>query len=347
VSRRLALVAAPLLLAGCELSYYAHLAHGEYDLLSRREPIEGVIAKPGTDPELKARLEHALAAREFASRELHLPDNGSYRSYADLGRPYAVINLMATPEFSVEPHQWCYFLLWCYAYRGYYDLESAREEAKGLRAEGLDVMLGYVPAYSTLGWMDDPLLNSMGTDDTVIASTIFHELSHQVVYARGDTAFNESFATFVQQEGLRRYLKDTPALAQESEERARHTDAFVALMLEARKRLEALYKSGLPPEAMRGKKREEFARLKRDYETLRAGWNGDTRMDFWFQNDANNATLLAFGLYDEWLPAFATLFAQAGGDWAKFYKAVEALGDLGMEERQRRLKELTKGDAHL
>lgn len=335
------------LLSGCEVGYYAHLARGEYKLLAAREPIDELLVRPGIDAALKTRLEHARDARAFATTALALPDNDSYTDYADLGRPYAIVNVMATPEFSVEPHPWCYFIWWCYAYRGYYDLEQAKAEGKRLRDEGLDVMLGYVPAYSTLGWTDDPILNTMGQDDAVIASTIFHELAHQVEYARNDTAFNESFATFVQEQGLRLYLKDEPELARDVELKQRHKTQFVALMLGVRRRLETLYQSGLPAEVLRERKHEKFERLTLDYAALKKGWGGDTRMDFWMQGELNNATLLSFGIYDEWVPAFAALFKSVQDDWPRFYQEVHVLADLGDVERHRRLKALEKGDATL
>ena len=207
LTRRAALLAGALLLCGCEPGYYAQLIHGQYDLLSRRQPIDQLLAKPDLDPVLKQRLERAVDARRFASRELLLPDNGSYKSYADLERPAALWNVFAAPEFSLAAHEWCYWVTGCLAYRGYYALADAKEEAAELKGEGLDVYVSPVPAYSTLGWFDDPLLNTVVVSDDAVASTIFHELAHQKRFVRGDTVFNESFASFVEDQGLRQYFR--------------------------------------------------------------------------------------------------------------------------------------------
>ena len=252
---RLSLLAAAVaLLPGC---YYGHLARGQLDLLSKRVPIAEVLADPATDAALRRKLERALDARAFASRELGLPDNASYTSYADLGRPYAVWNVFAAPELALEPHEWCYPFLGCLAYRGFYDRARAEAAAAELKEQGLDVYVAGIPAYSTLGWFDDPLLNTMNGEEDALAGTIFHELAHQVHFVDGDTAFNESFATFVEQEGLRRYLKDAPELAAAAARRERWQEDFVALMLGARERLAAIYASEAPDADKRERKRAE------------------------------------------------------------------------------------------
>jgi predicted aminopeptidase len=320
-----AVLFAPALLAGCQAGYYAHLARGQYDLLSRREPIEELIARPGTDPALKARLERALDARRFASRELRLPDNGSYTQYADLDRRYAVWNVFAAPELSLQAHEWCYPMLGCLAYRGYYDPQRAEAEAQSLREQGLETFVAGVAAYSTLGWFDDPLLNTVGEAEDAIAGTIFHELAHQVAFASGDTAFNESFATFVEQEGLRRYLKDAPALAQAARERQQRQAAFVERILACRARLEAIYASDAPDADKRERKHAELERLRRE-----TGLEGEP----------NNAYLLPFGLYHRWVPAFAVLLRAQNGDWQAFYEKVGELADLDADDRKQRLEAL-------
>lgn len=329
-----------LLVAGCQAGYYAHLMKGQYDLLSRREPIDELVARPDTDPVLRKRLQRALDARRFASRELKLPDNGSYTSYADLGRPYAVWNVFATPELSLQAHEWCYPFLGCLAYRGYYDPERAKRDAAQLREEGMDVLVSGVAAYSTLGWFDDPVLNTIGGTDDDLAGTIFHELAHQVEFAGGDTAFNESFATFVEQEGLRQYLKAAPELVTAARLRQQRETGFITLMLATRARLEAVYASSAPDEQKRERKRAEFERLRRDYEELKEGWGGDGRFDGWMSGEPNNARLLPFGLYQAWIPAFEALFRQQGGDWQKFYGKVKELAKLDEAERHRRLAAL-------
>jgi predicted aminopeptidase len=330
----------PALLAGCQVGYYAQLIRGQYDLWSRREPIEQLLARPDTDAGLKVRLARALDARAFATRELKLPDNGSYKQYADLGRPYAVWNVFAAPEFSLHGHEWCFPFAGCVQYRGYFSQEDAREEAGDLRDDGFEVYVGGVPAYSTLGWFDDPLLNTLGTGEDVLAGTIFHELAHQVTYVKGDTAFNESFATFVEQEGLRRYLRDKPGLREAASKRHVRRDRFVYLVMTARERLEAVYASGAAPEVMRTRKQAVFEQLRADYARLKAGWGGDAVYDGWMAGELNNARLLPFGLYHEWVGAFEALFAQAGGDWGAFYADVARLAEANGDDRRQRLTAL-------
>ena len=314
------------LLSGC---YYGHLVGGQYELLSRRQPIAELLANPATDAALRRKLERTLDARSFAVRELKLPDNGSYTRYADLDRPYAVWNVFAAPELSLQAHEWCYPMLGCLAYRGYYDPQRAQAQAQALREQGLETFVAGIPAYSTLGWFDDPLLSTIGDAEDGVAGTIFHELAHQVEFAGGDTAFNESFATFVEQEGLRRYLKNAPELAQAAHLRQQRQAASVGLMLDCRRRLEAIYASDVPDAEKRERKRAEFERLRRE---AGAGFAGEL----------NNASLLPFGLYHAWVPAFAALFRAEGEDWNAFYQQVGELADLDMEARQRRLEELNR-----
>lgn len=324
------------LLSGC---YYGHVAHGQFDLIKRRTPIEKILADPATDAELRRRLERAVDARRFASRELGLPDNGSYTTYVDVGRPYAVWNVFATPELSLRAHEWCYPLFGCLSYRGYYSRDRADREAAALREQGLDVFVAGVPAYSTLGWFDDPLLSTMPKGEDQMAGTIFHELAHQIAFAEDDTAFNESFATFVEHEGLRRYLKDNPELAKAVERRQRWESDYRRLMFAGRKRLLDTYVSDLPEAEKRARKQAVFARLRKDYVKLRRAWRGDLADDTWL-TEPSNAQLLPFGLYQAWVPAFAVLFAQQKEDWPAFYAEVARLAALAPAERKRTLEAL-------
>ena len=330
-----------LALTGCQAGYYTHLLGGQYDLLSRRVPITDLLADQNTAPELRQRLTGALDARAFAVRVLKLPDNDSYTLYADLDRSYAVWNVFAAPEFSLTPVEWCYGLVGCLSYRGYYEEVLAREEAARLAAQGHDVYVGGVPAYSTLGWFDDPVLNTMlhGNDDQ-LAGTIFHELAHQQLFAKGDTAFNESFASFVEEQGLRAYLSDFPDRSRRLQSQHEQEAQFVALMIETRSRLAALYTGGKPTSEMRPRKLEAIAQLRVQYAALREQWGGDGRYDGWMMGAINNARLLPFGLYHQWVPAFSVLFQDNGGDWSRFYQAVEALSDLEPVAREQGLKAL-------
>lgn len=335
-------LAAALLISGCgTVGYYGQLAQGQWQLLRARQPVEQVVANPATDPRLRQRLTQAEQARVFASERLKLPDNRSYRVYADLGRPYVVWNVFATPELSLQPITHCFPIAGCVAYRGYYHQGAARGAAAVMRQEGLDVYVGGVEAYSTLGWFDDPLLSSMlRWDDERLATLIFHELAHQRFYVKDDTAFNESFATFVEQEGTRQWRR-ARGLPAEHGDGAGQREQFVRLVLASRDRLQAIYAQPSSDGEKRVAKQAEFQRLRRDYRQIRdRDWGGDTRYDAWVYGPMSNAKLLPFGLYDQWVPAFAALYREVGGDWTKFYRRVEDVGRLPVDERQAALQRL-------
>jgi predicted aminopeptidase len=293
-----------LALSGCEtLSYYGQSVGGHLALTGRTQPVAQLLADPAAAPALKQRLELASAIRDFASRELKLPDNGSYRSYADLGRPYAVWTVVAAPEFSLEPLQSCFPIAGCVAYRGYYDKAAAERHAAGLRAARNDVVVYGVPAYSTLGWFDDPLLSTfIGYPDADLARLIFHELAHQLLYVKDDSTFNESFAVVVEREGLRRWLA-----AQGREAQRPHSPA--PQIAEVRAKLAALYRTRLAPQAMRERKRAELEALRPWLASLR-GFEGQ---------EPNNALLASYATYADLVPEFERLLAQARGDLPKFY----------------------------
>ncbi|POF38748.1 aminopeptidase [Pseudomonas laurylsulfativorans] len=334
-----------LLLNGCaSVSYYNQLASGQLQLLRAREPVSSVVADPARDQKLRTHLEQSQKARTFASQQLHLPDNQSYRLYADIGRPFVVWNVFVTPEFSLKPVNHCFPIAGCVAYRGYYSQSAARGEAALQRLQGMDVSIGGVEAYSTLGWFNDPIISSMmGWGDERLATLIFHELAHQRFYAKDDTEFNESFATFVEQEGTRQW-RAYRHLPPDNNAHARQRDQFTELVLETRARLEKLYALPLPTEQMRQRKAAEFERLRSEYRQMRdRQWAGDKRYDAWIHAPMNNARLLPFGLYDQWVPAFSVLFHQMHGNWPQFYAAVEQLGALPMDERKAALKALADG----
>jgi len=331
-----------VLLNGCaSFNYYSQLAGGQLQLLQARKPVAEVVADPATSPTLRQHLQQAEQARAFASEHLKLPDNRSYRVYADIGRPFVVWNVFATPEFSLDPQTHCFPIAGCVAYRGYYSQGAARGAAALQKQQGMDVYIGGVEAYSTLGWFDDPILNTMlRWGDERLATVIFHELAHQRLYVPDDTAFNESFATFVEQEGTRQW-RTTRGLPAQLQSDSQQSDQFVALVLASRERLKTLYAAPLTESAKRAGKQAEFERLRRDYRTLRdTQWGGKGRYDAWMNAPMNNAKLLPFGLYDQWVPVFAALFAQVGTDWQRFYAQVEALGRLPIEQRQQALKSI-------
>ncbi|MFJ3486687.1 aminopeptidase [Pseudomonas sp. NPDC090202] len=341
--QRAAPMLAILLLGGCSsLTYYTQLADGQLALLRAREPVDKVIADPSRDGKLREHLRKAQAAREFASQHLHLPDNQSYRLFADIHRPYVVWNVFATGEFSLDPVTHCFPIAGCVAYRGYYNQNAARGEAALQKLDGKDVYVSGVEAYSTLGWFNDPIISSMmNWGDERLATLIFHELAHQRFYVKDDSEFNESYATFVEQEGTRQWreARGLPAEGVTSETQRR--DQLTGLVLATRGRLKTLYAEPLSAEVMRQRKAAEFDRLRRDYQQMRdSQWGGDKRFDAWVYAPMNNARLLPIGLYDQWTPAFAALFKQVNGDWPAFFTAVEKLGKLPKDQRKVALERL-------
>lgn len=314
-ARLLAAAAACAALSGC---YYMHLAAGQMEMNRKREPIDAVIARPGTDAALRRRLELAARAREFAMGDLGLPDNGSYRTYADLGRRYVTWNLFAAPELSVRPKQWCFPIAGCVSYRGYFEQQGAEKAAEKLRRKGYDVYVGPSIAYSTLGHLRDPVLNTMlGYGDSELAAFLFHELAHQAVYAKDDSDFNESFATVVEVEGLRRFLvhEDRPAdLGTFLAARERQRQA-AELLVAARRRLATLYAGPLDEAAKREGKAGEFARLR---EALLAGGNAAA-------GEFNNARLVAVATYERCVPMLRAELDRLGNDLPAFYAAMQAL----------------------
>ena len=335
IARALALAGVSTALAGCStIGYYAHLAAGEMAVLRARVPIERVIADPHAEPALRRRLQLALRARAFASDTLKLPRNKSYTSYADIHRPFVMWNVFATPALSLQPVEHCFLFAGCVAYQGFYQHDRAEALAAKLKQQGDDVWIGGVPAYSTLGHFADPLLSTMDrwNEDEMIG-TIFHELAHQQFYVKGDTAFNESFATFVQREGLRQWHADNHLPPPDPSEAGRRRQ-FTRLVLATRDKLKTLYASNLPDAVKRKRKAQTFAEMQRDYEHLRdAAWHGNAEYDHWFDTPPNNAKLLPFGLYDRGVPAFAALFKQCDGDWTRFYAAVHRIGNEPAKQR--------------
>lgn len=343
---RHAIAAAVLLLAsGCtNLGYYWQSVNGQLDVWRRERPIEEVIADPSTAQALKNRLARVLEIRAFASRELGLPDNQSYRRYADLGRPFVVWNVFAAPEFSVQPEQWCFLFAGCVSYRGYFAREDAERFAAGLAAEGYDVFVGGVPAYSTLGWFADPVLNTViHYADPRLARLLFHELSHQVVYVPGDTVFNESFAVAVEKEGVRRWLanRGSPQDKAGYETAVTRQEDFQRLAGTYQAKLKSLYRTRMAPEAMRARKKELFGEMEREYRGLKDRWGGFAGYDRWFAQKPNNALLASVGIYSRLVPAFEALLEREGRDLPRFYAAVRELAALPKEEREARMRALT------
>jgi predicted aminopeptidase len=321
--RSVVAIAALALLPGCEsLSYYSQAIGGHFKLLSSARPIDTWLADPATPAELRQRLETARQIREFATRELHLPDNASYTTYADLGRRYAVYNVFAAPKFSVDPKPECFPITGCVAYRGFFAEKAAQHYADKLRAGGYDAYVGGVPAYSTLGWFDDPLLSTfIRSSDAQVARLLFHELAHQLAYAKNDTTFNESFAVVVEEEGVRRWLDAQGRSAdlaafQAAQERKRE---LATRIKETRERLKAIYAMQLTPEQMAEQKKVEFDRLRASYPAF-------------VPAEPNNAFLVSIALYNDFVPALERLLAQSGSLDA-FYQRARQLAQEDRKER--------------
>ena len=339
------LLTSALLLPGCSaLSYYWQAFNGQMEVGRRARPIEEVMADSASGAELKRKLAYAQRAREFASRELGLPDNQSYRRYADVQRPFVVWNVFSAPPLALTLNTHCFPVAGCVPYRGYFAEEAAQREAAALRAGGDDVYVGGVPAYSTLGWFDDPLLSTfIHYPDLEIARLIFHELAHQVAYVKDDAAFNESYAVAVEEEGIKRW-----AAANANAAEVRGYEAFktrqrelVNLLMRTRTALTVVYASAADDAARRAGKAEAIDALKAEYETLKRSWNLSAdetrRYDEWFYRDLNNARLGSTAIYTEYAAAFARLLAREGASMPAFHKAVQALAVLPREERIRKL----------
>jgi predicted aminopeptidase len=338
------LTLALLAVSGCQtISFYSQAIKGQYQLFAHEQPVEKLIAASETPARLRERLQLIQSLRSFAATELKLPVDGHYRKYVDVHRPFVVWNVEAAPEFSLQSRTWWYPLVGSLAYRGYFSKEDAESYGSRLRRKGEDVFVGGVEAYSTLGWFKDPLLNTFIFDpEPDLAETLFHELGHQRVFARGDTDFNEAFATTVGQEGARRWLRskgDTDAYEKYLAE-LRRTDQFVHLIMTTRARLAELYgderteegrlkttraKEGVPKEQLREQKRRILAGLQTQYAQLKVEWGGATDYDQWFARQVNNAQLNSVAAYYDLLPGFERLLAQNGGDLEKFYTAAERL----------------------
>ena len=317
--------------SGC---YYTQAARGQWELMRKREPIAEVIADPGTPEDLRRRLELVQEARDFSIEKLHLPDNKSYRSYADLERDYVLWNIFAAEEFSVTPKTWCYPIVGCLSYRGYFKKEKAESLARDLLEDGYDVFLGGVPAYSTLGNFSDPVLNTMmHWDDIRLVATLFHELAHQVIYIKDDTGFNESFATAVEEFGIERFLASRGEGHEFDDYKAQKAfrESLVKLVVDARADLDRLYGEDLDADTMRDRKNERIATLTGEVRQLLedSGRNADA----WLSQPFNNARLASFALYEGYVPAFRAMLENCGDDLDCFYAEANRVSELDAAER--------------
>lgn len=359
--RLLPLLLSAALLAGCSTAgYYAQAIGGQLALMQAARPIDDWLRDPATPAPLKARLALAQQLRDYAVTALDLPDNGSYRRYADIHRPAVVWNVAAAPVDSLTLKRWCFAFVGCVGYRGYFDPAEAQALGRQLRAQdGLEVTVYGVPMYSTLGWLNwlggDPLLSTVIHDsDAALARIVFHELAHQKLYVAGDTAFNESYATAVARLGAARWLaRHADAAARRADELAQQRQRdFRQLTHATRAELGAIYEQKSDParteQALLAMKSEAMQRFHARYQALKARWAAAGTpfdgYDRWVAQ-ANNAAFALQAAYDGWVPAFETLFAREGGDWPRFYAAVRALGELPRDERDARLRALAPAAA--
>lgn len=332
------------LLASCStLNYYGQAAQGQLELLSDARPIDDWIADPGTSSRLRLRLETARQIRRFAVSEMALPDNNSYKNYAALKRQYVLWNVVATPELSLKPLEWCFPVAGCVNYRGYYSKEAATAYARELKAEGNDVEVGGVPAYSTLGWFSDPLISTfINYPDAELARMIFHELAHQVVYVPGDSQFNESFASTVEEVGVERWMErfGNQAMREGYARYKSRKHDFLALLLKYRKALEQNYAIVDRSDAeKRVVKARLFQGLKDEYQVLKGSWGGYAGYDRFFEQPLSNAHLASIATYEDFVPAFRTMLKR-DRSFPSFYKSVKRLAELDRKERHRILKAL-------
>ena len=332
------LVLLSIALVSCEtVGYYSQAARGQLTIVFGRDDIQQLLkARQDLPDELVEKFAKVMAIREFAESELGLPVGGNYSSYVDIEREHVVWNVFAAPEFSVDPVNWCYPIAGCVAYRGYFSEQSALSYAAKLEEDGFDVYTGGVDAYSTLGWFEDSLLSTvLNRADYQLAGLIFHELAHQLVYLPSDTTFNESFATAVEREGVRRWLTksnevsniDAALLGYDRQQQ------FVDLVADYRDRFESLYKQETNEPSMRSQKLELQQALREEYAALKLQWQGYEGYDGWFSESLNNAQLSTVASYNDLLPFFAAVFEKSNQDFSAFYAEVSRLADLPEQER--------------
>lgn len=318
-------------------SYYLQSLNGHIDLLLKRQTISKILASQNTDKLLRDKLEMVLEIRRFASEHLGLPDNDSYSDYAELGRDFVVWNVFAAPELSLQAKQWCFLFVGCLHYRGYYSEEAANRYAQTLKVQGYDVFVGGVTAYSTLGWFNDPVLNTMlNRDNNYLASVIFHELSHQIFYLKNDTAFNEAFAETVAQTGVQYWLDlhGTTASRQKFLDKRSDETSFVNLILKYKEKLEMTYNSESSDDEKRANKKFLLNQIVEEYENQYETGNNTGRYATWLSSGLNNAKLTTVITYQDYVSGFLTIFHHEYGNYQKFYESVEKLSKCDKYKRK-------------
>ncbi|MGD9043246.1 MAG: aminopeptidase [Desulfobacterales bacterium] len=324
------------------VSYYGQAINGHAEIMRSREPISDLIDNPDTPAQLRKKLIFVQSVREFAKSQLHLPVNDHYLSYVELNRPYVVWNVFAAPEFSLTPETWCFPVVGCVAYRGYFSEQDARRFGDSLKQEGFDVFIGGAIAYSTLGWFDDPVLSTfLNLSAPETAALIFHELAHSILYIQDDTAFNESFATAVEQEGLRRWQSSAndPKGYENWLLKRQWRQRFIGLVSKYRTKLQDLYQGNLPLPEKRNQKAFLFNQMRSEFLDLKSDYRAMAAYDAWFRKPLNNAQLISVSTYHNWVPAFHKILAASGGGLEEFYQRCRELAKKDKAERQRILED--------
>ncbi len=327
--KSIAIVALLLVLSGCSsISYYGQSVIGHTRLMLARQSINGMLKDEALDASLRLELNLAKELRAFSISHLALPDNGSYSSYVELDREFPVWTVVAANEFSVIPSSWCYPIIGCASYRGYFSEHDAHEFAAELQNKNLETSVGGAGAYSTLGWFDDPIVPSMvryGVEG--FAETLFHELAHQVIYVKNNTEFNEAFATVVGEQGALIWLANNrPELLVGYQEKMRARNAFTILLFETKQALDELYMSDLSDEVKRSKKSEVLNEMRREYSQIKQSqWQGKPWFDTWFDTPVNNARLAGIGAYRDLVPEFELLLRACDMSFSRFYAAVKTM----------------------
>ena len=345
---------------GCsDFGYYRQAASGHLDLLSRKQDIQELIDSPNTASELKRKLKLVKSIRKFAMEQLAVPENDGYSGYVELDRPYVTIVVTAAPKLELKAHKWCYWFIGCQEYRGYFDEQQARIFADQLHHQEVDVSVRQVTAYSTLGWLNkswmpdyfsDPVLSTfLRRNDIEMIAVLIHEIAHQVVYVSNDTSFNESFAVFVEQEGLRQFLsyaeekdiiyKDRVELYQWYLNASKDRKLFRQLINSTFEEMDKLFSSELANTDKLRKKQQLYDNLRENYKLLKNEFLV-LSYDNWFNRDLNNTHLLGVRRYNSKVEKFKSLFDQHGKDWRQFFQAVRELADESIEERNRRLSQI-------
>jgi predicted aminopeptidase len=319
------------------MAYYSQAVRGHLKLMNSREDIAGLVSSSKTDARLKTQLQRVQSIRQFASQQIGLPDNKSYKSYAATGKKFVTWNVVAADEFSVEPKKWCFPIAGCVSYKGYYKKSHAETLAQNLHQQGLDTTVNGATAYSTIGWFDDPVLDTMlRGSDLRLAGLIFHELAHQQLYIKGDSDFNEAYASFVEQEGVRAWLKSEGNLnklndyANVLKRRAEFSD----LLLTARLKLQELYSGKGSKVVMRKKKQLVFSELKESYQHYKLKWNQFAGYDAWFSVEINNARLVSTATYRRLVPAFTALFSEQKENFGLFFTKTKSISLLDKKQRE-------------